>query len=123
MSGFALDRAAADTALRYEPVGAFLVRMCSEPGLFAISCRTSQDVEGMRTDAAAHGFASAGTLTPGCRYHAAAALVLLHEFGALAWLLPRPSLPEFAFSAVPLFRYLLSLVPLHAPGALECMFS
>ncbi|DBA86232.1 hypothetical protein WJX77_001095 [Trebouxia sp. C0004] len=41
--GFAVDRPAADAALRYHPVGAFLVRMCSEPGSFAISCRTFND--------------------------------------------------------------------------------
>ena len=41
--GFAMDRCAADAALRFQPVGAFLVRMCSEPGSFAISCRTSND--------------------------------------------------------------------------------
>ena len=41
--GFAMDRAAADAALRYQPVGAFLVRLCPEPGSFAISCRTSAD--------------------------------------------------------------------------------
>lgn len=57
-----MDRAAADTALRYEPVGAFLVRMCSEPGLFAISCRTSStDLQEMHLgSAAAHGYASSG---------------------------------------------------------------
>ncbi|KAL3157642.1 hypothetical protein ABBQ32_012087 [Trebouxia sp. C0010 RCD-2024] len=61
ISGFAMDRAAAETALRFEPVGAFLVRMCPEPGLFAISCQTSQDLQGMRSGcAAAAGFASAG---------------------------------------------------------------
>lgn len=38
-----MDRVAADAALQYQPVGAFLVRMCSEPGSFAISCRTSAD--------------------------------------------------------------------------------
>ncbi|KAL3159675.1 hypothetical protein ABBQ38_010082 [Trebouxia sp. C0009 RCD-2024] len=60
ISGFAMDRAAADTALRYEPLGAFLVRMCPEPGLFAISCQTSQDLQGMRSgSAAAAGLASA----------------------------------------------------------------
>lgn len=64
MSGFALNRAAADTALRYEPVGAFLVRMCSEPGLFAISCRTSTDLQEMHLgSAAAHAFASSGVLS------------------------------------------------------------
>ena len=41
--GFAMDRAAADAALRYQPVGAFLVRLTPEPGSFAISCRTSPD--------------------------------------------------------------------------------
>ena len=41
--GFAMDRSAADAALRFQPVGAFLVRMCSEPGSFAISCRSSND--------------------------------------------------------------------------------
>ena len=41
--GFAMDRSAADAALRFQPVGTFLVRMCSEPGSFAISCRTSSD--------------------------------------------------------------------------------
>ena len=40
---FAMDRCAADAALRFQPVGAFLVRMCSEPGSFAISCRCSND--------------------------------------------------------------------------------
>lgn len=41
--GFGMDRSAADAALRFQPVGAFLVRMCSEPGSFAISCRSSHD--------------------------------------------------------------------------------
>ena len=41
--GFAMDRCAADAALRFQPAGAFLVRMCSEPGSFAISCRSSND--------------------------------------------------------------------------------
>ena len=62
MGGFAVDRAAADAALRYEPVGAFLVRMCSEPGLFAISCRTSTDLQDMHLGAAAaDGHPSTGT--------------------------------------------------------------
>ena len=43
--GFAMDRLAADAALHYQPVGAFLVRMCSEPGSFAISCRTSSETQ------------------------------------------------------------------------------
>ena len=42
-----MDRSAADAALRFQPVGAFLVRMCSEPGSFAISCRTSNDPDHM----------------------------------------------------------------------------
>ena len=61
MSGFAVDRAAADAALRYEPVGAFLVRMCSEPGLFAISCRTSTDLQDL-AGAAVDGYPSTGTM-------------------------------------------------------------
>ena len=64
MSGFAMDRAAADAALRFEPVGAFLVRMCSEPGLFAISCRTSPERQNMQLGtAAADAYATAGTVS------------------------------------------------------------
>jgi len=49
--GFAMDRPAADAALRYQPVGAFLVRLCSEPGSFAISCRTSNAADPMNGSA------------------------------------------------------------------------
>ena len=64
-----MDRAAADTALRYEPVGAFLVRMCSEPALFAISCRTSSEMQHMHLgSAAADAYASQGKCHI-CRCH------------------------------------------------------
>ena len=58
-----MDRTAADVALRYEPQGAFLVRMCPEPGCFAISCRTSSDPHSLDLAASADGFASSGELS------------------------------------------------------------
>ena len=36
--GFAVSRAAAEALLAEQPLGSFLVRLCSEPGAFAISC-------------------------------------------------------------------------------------
>ena len=60
MAGFAMDRSSADAALRYEPQGAFLVRMCPEPGCYAISCRTSNDSQSVDQAASADGFASSG---------------------------------------------------------------
>ena len=36
--GFAVSRAAAEALLAEQPIGTFLVRLCSEPGAFAISC-------------------------------------------------------------------------------------
>ncbi|KAK9811757.1 hypothetical protein WJX72_009562 [[Myrmecia] bisecta] len=40
--GFAVDRNLAEQLLHDRPMGAFLVRMCSEPGSFAISCRMGE---------------------------------------------------------------------------------
>jgi hypothetical protein len=36
--GFAVSRTAAEALLAEQPMGTFLVRLCSEPGAFAISC-------------------------------------------------------------------------------------
>lgn len=76
MSGFAMDRAAAEAALRYEPVGAFLVRMCSEPGLFAVSCRTSADMQDMHLDSNADGYACPGMLSKPHMPHSVSLLML-----------------------------------------------
>lgn len=41
MCGFAMDREGAEALLQYHPPGAFLVRICQEPGSFSISCRVN----------------------------------------------------------------------------------
>ena len=43
--GFDVDRAVAEGLLAAHSAGAFLVRMCSEPGSFAISCRLAVEVQ------------------------------------------------------------------------------
>lgn len=45
MCGFAMDREGAEATLRYHPPGAFLIRICQEPGSFAVSCRVAPDPE------------------------------------------------------------------------------
>lgn len=62
VSGFATSRNAAEAALRYEPVGTFVVRMCAEPGCFAISCRISTDAQDMHMGNSDDGYAPRGML-------------------------------------------------------------
>ena len=45
MCGFAMDREGAEALLQYHPPGAFLVRICQEPGSFSISCRVNPQPE------------------------------------------------------------------------------
>lgn len=45
MCGFAMERGAAELVLWYHPPGTFLIRICQEPGSFAVSCRVSPHPE------------------------------------------------------------------------------
>ena len=45
MCGFAMDREGAEASLQYHPPGAFLIRICQEPGSFAVSCRAPPQSE------------------------------------------------------------------------------
>ncbi|KAK9826496.1 hypothetical protein WJX81_006495 [Elliptochloris bilobata] len=60
VAGFAVSRGVAEALLAERPAGTFVIRLCSEPGAFAISCRVGADADGGEGAGGGHGGSGGG---------------------------------------------------------------